>query len=103
MMSLLFYSPVYCYGDLLDAVQRSNIFPDSKTFVDRPLKASPEVILSSFTASPPTQLHQFVLNQTTGRRGEYILFDITFCIIGFSGHLLLLTLQILWYENGRMG
>ncbi|XP_064403898.1 trehalase-like isoform X2 [Halichondria panicea] len=57
-------NPVYCYGDLLDAVQRSNIFPDSKTFVDRPLKASPEVILSSFTASPPTQLHQFVLNWT---------------------------------------
>ena len=61
------YSPVYCYGDLLDKVQRSNIFPDSKTFVDRPLKASPEVILSSFAASPPTntaQLYQFVLNWT---------------------------------------
>ena len=58
---------MYCYGDLLDTVQRSNIFPDSKTFVDRPLKASPEVILSSFAASPPTntaQLYQFVLNWT---------------------------------------
>lgn len=30
--------PVYCTGPLLDAVQRAQIFNDSKTFVDMPMK-----------------------------------------------------------------
>lgn len=29
---------IYCEGSLLDAVQRSNIFPDCKHFVDMPLR-----------------------------------------------------------------
>lgn len=39
---------VYCYGDLLAAVQLSGIFNDSKTFVDMPMKVDPEVINSAF-------------------------------------------------------
>lgn len=41
-------SKVFCDGPLLDAVQRAGIFEDSKTFVDRPLKADPEVALEAF-------------------------------------------------------
>lgn len=61
---------MYCYGDLLKAVQKSNIFSDSKTFVDRPLKATPDVILSAFAAfnlslvTNVEQLRQFVYNWT---------------------------------------
>jgi hypothetical protein len=36
---------VYCYGDLLAAVQTSGIFEDSKEFVDMPMNADPEEIL----------------------------------------------------------
>ena len=32
------FSRVYCQGDLLDTVQRSDLFEDSKTFVDMPMK-----------------------------------------------------------------
>ena len=61
---------MYCYGDLLDQVQRSNIFQDSKTFVDRPLRSSPENILSTFDALKPSLdnntslLREFVYNWT---------------------------------------
>lgn len=61
---------MYCYGDLLDLVQRSNIFQDSKVFVDRPLRSSPENILSSFAAQKTSLidntslLREFVYNWT---------------------------------------
>lgn len=29
---------IWCYGPILTAVQSFNLFPDSKTFVDMPLK-----------------------------------------------------------------
>jgi len=29
-----FFSPIYCYGDLLHTVQMARIFNESKTFVD---------------------------------------------------------------------
>ncbi|XP_050295074.1 trehalase-like [Anthonomus grandis grandis] len=41
-------SHIYCQGKLLDTVQRSRIFSDSKTFVDMSLNSSPELILQSF-------------------------------------------------------
>jgi len=40
--------PVYCTGPLLDAVQTSAIFNDSKTFVDMPMKYPPEQVLAAF-------------------------------------------------------
>ena len=39
---------VYCHGPLLEAVQLSGIFNDSKTFVDMPLRVSPEAALAEF-------------------------------------------------------
>jgi alpha,alpha-trehalase len=45
---------VFCYGRLLDMVQMSRIFPDSKHFVDMPLKRSPEETIAAFDrAFPP--------------------------------------------------
>lgn len=38
---ILFASPIYCQGDLLDIIQRMRLFNDSKTFVDMSLKQSP--------------------------------------------------------------
>lgn len=64
----LFYSQIYCYGPLLHQVQMSHLFPDSKTFVDKKLKQSPEITLNLFddlmkqTNKTPTQqqLKKFV-------------------------------------------
>jgi len=39
---------IFCQGDLLDAVQRHQIFDDGKTFVDRPLRVDPEEVLEAF-------------------------------------------------------
>ncbi|BFG05708.1 mucin-5AC [Drosophila madeirensis] len=39
---------VYCSGPLLDAVQRSNMFPDCKTFVDMKSKYPPERLLADY-------------------------------------------------------
>lgn len=41
-------SKVYCYGELLDTVQMSGIYPDSKTFVDMPMKKPENITLDSF-------------------------------------------------------
>lgn len=43
--------PVYCVGPVLNAVQRAQIFNDSKTFVDMPMIYPPEQILSLFNES----------------------------------------------------
>lgn len=43
---------IYCDGPVLKAIQNANIFPDSKTFVDMPLKYDPEVIMESFNNLP---------------------------------------------------
>ncbi|KAF9167017.1 hypothetical protein DFQ26_006152 [Actinomortierella ambigua] len=42
-------SPIYCYGDLLKAVQLSEIFPDSKTFVDMPTKVPRDKVLEAWS------------------------------------------------------
>ncbi|KAK2178980.1 hypothetical protein NP493_520g01046 [Ridgeia piscesae] len=42
-------SKVYCQGLLLDVVQRTRIFQDSKTFVDMTLKYEPDVITEKFS------------------------------------------------------
>ncbi|EFO18250.1 trehalase [Loa loa] len=39
---------IYCYGRLLAAVNVHNLFQDSKSFVDMPLKFDPEVIQEEF-------------------------------------------------------
>ncbi|KAJ8315955.1 hypothetical protein KUTeg_005969 [Tegillarca granosa] len=41
-------SQIYCSGRLLDTIQRAKLFPDSKTFVDMNLKASPDIVLQGF-------------------------------------------------------
>lgn len=43
-------SPIYCDGPLLHAIQMSNYFPDSKTFVDMPTKLPLAQVLSNFEA-----------------------------------------------------
>ncbi|OWA52240.1 Trehalase [Hypsibius exemplaris] len=48
-------SAIFCQGELLNAMQLSiDIFKDSKEFVDRPLKASPEEVLKAFKTPSPT-------------------------------------------------
>eukprot|EP00929_Paragymnodinium_shiwhaense_P042949 TRINITY_DN22147_c0_g1_i1.p1 TRINITY_DN22147_c0_g1~~TRINITY_DN22147_c0_g1_i1.p1 ORF type:complete len:701 (+),score=90.74 TRINITY_DN22147_c0_g1_i1:74-2104(+) len=39
---------IFCDGPILDAVQRARVFPDSKTFVDMPLRDEPEKVLEAF-------------------------------------------------------
>lgn len=39
---------IFCTGPLLHAVEMSGLFTDSKSFVDRPLLAEPDVILAEF-------------------------------------------------------
>uniref|UniRef100_A0A914ZQC1 Trehalase n=2 Tax=Parascaris univalens TaxID=6257 RepID=A0A914ZQC1_PARUN len=39
---------IYCYGKLLEAVNLHSIFEDSKTFVDMPMKLSPDETLALF-------------------------------------------------------
>lgn len=64
-----FLSPIYCYGNLLDAVQRAGIFNDSKEYVDRPLVADVSEVLDAFSRLPvnvsSSDLREFVLNWTT--------------------------------------
>lgn len=39
---------IFCEGPLLEAIQTARIFADSKTFVDMPMRADPESVLSAF-------------------------------------------------------
>ncbi|CAG7732819.1 unnamed protein product, partial [Allacma fusca] len=41
-------STIYCYGNLLHTIQVSDIFNDSKTFVDMSLRHSPEIVEENF-------------------------------------------------------
>ncbi|KHN87732.1 Trehalase [Toxocara canis] len=41
---------IYCYGRILEAVNVHNIYSDSKTFVDMPMKLSPNETLTLFNA-----------------------------------------------------
>lgn len=43
---------VFCEGPILHYVQTSGIYNDSKTFVDMPLKTSPESVTAAFDALP---------------------------------------------------
>lgn len=55
------FSPIYCQGDLLDTVQNSKVFNDSKTFVDMAMMHSVNETLEQFhilmaeTDSAPTR------------------------------------------------
>lgn len=42
------FSPIYCYGDLLKIVQLSDIYNDSKTFVDKKQRQPPTETLQLF-------------------------------------------------------
>lgn len=39
---------IYCWGDILNTIQLSGIYNDSKTFVDMPLKYDPDVVMDAF-------------------------------------------------------
>ncbi|KAJ2887780.1 hypothetical protein FB639_001083 [Coemansia asiatica] len=41
-------SPIYCYGDILHAVQMARLYADDKTFVDKPTKLPVDEILAQF-------------------------------------------------------
>ena len=43
---------VYCDGPLLAAVQRARVWPDSKDFVDTPMRAAPDEVFAAFHALP---------------------------------------------------
>ena len=45
---------VYCDGPLLAAVQRACVWPDSKDFVDTPMRAAPSEVLRAFHAAAPS-------------------------------------------------
>ncbi|EJW76080.1 hypothetical protein WUBG_13010 [Wuchereria bancrofti] len=47
---------IYCQGELLHTVLLSNIFKDSKTFVDKPIKKEPDEIISAFNQKFPNQI-----------------------------------------------
>lgn len=44
--------PIYCKGKLLDRIQNSGIFVDSKTFVDMPMKFNSSYIIDQFNLLP---------------------------------------------------
>eukprot|EP01125_Pyxidicula_operculata_P017615 TRINITY_DN6189_c0_g1_i1.p1 TRINITY_DN6189_c0_g1~~TRINITY_DN6189_c0_g1_i1.p1 ORF type:complete len:562 (-),score=130.10 TRINITY_DN6189_c0_g1_i1:147-1832(-) len=43
---------VFCTGEILETVQSGNIFSDSKTFVDMPLKYDPSEVIQNFNQLP---------------------------------------------------
>jgi neutral trehalase len=45
-------SRIYCQGPILDMIQRSGIFKDSKTFVDMPTNVPEDVVLKNFQELP---------------------------------------------------
>lgn len=47
---------IYCQGELLHAVMMLNIFKDSKTFVDKPLKRDPAEIAADFKKKFPRNI-----------------------------------------------
>ncbi|VDK35023.1 unnamed protein product [Gongylonema pulchrum] len=47
---------IYCQGDLLHAVMMLNIFKDSKTFVDKPLKRDPAEVAADFKRKFPRDI-----------------------------------------------
>ena len=44
-------SEVYCYGPLLETVQRADLYNDSKTFVDKPMRVDPAEVLNAFIST----------------------------------------------------
>lgn len=44
-----FNSQIYCHGPLLHTVQIAKLFHDSKTFVDKKLRFSPELVSANFS------------------------------------------------------
>ena len=47
---------IYCYGPILETIQLSGIFNDSKTFVDMPMKFDPSQVQANFDALPNTDV-----------------------------------------------
>jgi len=45
--------PIYCTGSLLHTIQTSRLYNDSKTFVDKPTRLPPAIVLEAFNRLPP--------------------------------------------------
>lgn len=46
--NVFIHSDIYCHGELLDDVQMQQLYPDSKTFVDKKLRRSEAEIVKSY-------------------------------------------------------
>ncbi|ORX94956.1 glycoside hydrolase [Basidiobolus meristosporus CBS 931.73] len=57
-------SPIYCPGPLLDRIQKAQLFPDSKTFVDKPTSKPLDQVLAAYDSLSATadtnSISQFV-------------------------------------------
>lgn len=78
---------IYCQGELLHAVMMLNIFKDSKTFVDKPLKRDPAEIAADFkkkfprdiTANDREAVRQFIDENFDEEGHELEKYDRSFC------------------------
>ena len=67
---------MFCHGQLLDTIQQSGIYPDSKTFVDMHMLMNPETVLKDFDElmkqGQPTveAIRSFVQDHFDGPGGE---------------------------------
>ena len=69
IISLFWCSPLFCNDRLLALVQLSDIFNDSKEFVDRPLLEPPDEVVqklfSAYSEGGITGFDQTILNLTS--------------------------------------
>lgn len=47
---------IYCSGRILESVMHHHLFSDSKTFVDKPLKYDPEIVVEKFNKQFPLNI-----------------------------------------------
>lgn len=63
-------SIIYCHGPLLHTVQMMKIFPDSKTFVDMPMRQHPDIVYEAFLQLMPDPTAEEVLVRARAGRGH---------------------------------
>ncbi|KAJ2579171.1 hypothetical protein GGH95_003240 [Coemansia sp. RSA 1836] len=56
-------SPIYCQGELLHAVQMAKLYPDDKTFVDKPTLKPPTQVLANFALIGGSKANRSALAQ----------------------------------------
>ncbi|KAJ2731633.1 hypothetical protein IW152_004399 [Coemansia sp. BCRC 34962] len=67
-------SEIYCQGDLLHAIQMAKLYPDDKTFVDKPTLKPPAQVLANFAeiggANASREALQKFVNDNFGQEGS---------------------------------